>query len=146
MSTYCYTTESGGGLQEHEFPIGKAPQRIRNCKHKYKWIWLYRNIGAEAGQKDAKTMAKTEPMPDPTPERARRRRRRAKLWPLQAEMSGVLSSQVPEVQKLLAKSGVTCDFDKHGEPKWRSQRHQDSYCRAMGLFNKQSVTASPRNK
>lgn len=123
MSTYCYSKADGSGLVERDFRFGHAPRTIRVDGEK-----LHKNYVAEA-------------TPPPPAQRAR-----AKLWPMQATMSGVLPKQVPETIEHLAKHGVTCEFSKQGEPKWTSQRHQDAYCRAMGMFNKQSVTASPRNK
>jgi len=147
MSTYCYTRTDGSDLEEHEFPLGRAPQFVKSVADGR--VRLYRNYCAEGGELGVPTSPATEPMaPDPMEEwnAAAPRIRREKLWPMQATMSGVLASQVPDAQKLLAKHGVSCDFDRHGEPKFTSQRHQDQYCRAMGLFNKQSVTASPRNK
>lgn len=122
MSTYCYSRADGSGLVEREFRFGHAPRTVRVDGEK-----LFKNYGAEA---------------TPPPSSSRR----SVMWPQQATMSGVLPSQVPETQKHLAEHGVTCDFNRQGEPKWRSQRHQDQYCRAMGMFNKDSVTASPRNK
>lgn len=67
-------------------------------------------------------------------------------WPKKCMMSGVLPSQVPQAIEHCKAQGVNVEFQKNGEPIWTSQRHADRYCRAMGLFDKQSVTMSPRNK
>lgn len=53
------------------------------------------------------------------------------------------AGQVKEAQEILAKNGVTCDFNKHYEPIFDSLRHQQSYMRALGYHNRNAGYGDP---
>lgn len=68
----------------------------------------------------------------------------AGTWPMHSEAMAVHPSQIRDQQKVLAKSGVKCDFDREGRPILTSQHHRKQVAEAMGLYDRNGGYGDPR--
>ncbi len=117
MAIYCYTNK--GDTIERQYPMGKAPRRLR---HKGKIY--YHDIVAEQSSVG---------------------RGRKDTWPMRCAASGVDASQAVEATKAVKEqgfSGVTFDA-RTGDAIYESRRARKEYVSATGLHDRNAGYSDP---
>lgn len=123
MPTYCFTVPDTGETVEREYPLGKAPPKIRLRNRRT----AHRDYRAERAQGLVKN------------ETASRRGRGKSCWPMApCYASGVHASQAGELREHLRKRGCPTEVTPDGDPIYTSKEHRRKALKARGLHDRNS--------
>lgn len=123
MATYIYNDGSGQRI-ERAFPIGEATEFVIGEDH----CRYFRDRAAEMFTQRISVALEREKAP-----------RGCSKWPMWSVQRGVHVDQVPSEMARLKKRGVRAEFNKDGDIRIESARHQKAIDDTFGGHNKDGV-------
>lgn len=118
MPFYCYTTRDGTTTTVREFPVGKAPARVRLPDRR----WARRDIMAEHQR------------------RGNGRQNLGGQYPLVCTALGVHPDEIPESQQFDSRHGVPTEYTPDGDPIMRDKSHYYKYRKVHGFIDRAGYT------
>lgn len=123
MATYIYKDGSGQRI-EKPFPMGEAPESVMGAEGRC----YVRDREAEMVTQRFPSAVEREKAPSG-----------CNTWPYWSVQRGVHVDQVPSEMARLKKRGVSAEFNKEGDIKIESARHQKAIDDTFGGHNKDGV-------